>query len=529
MSENNIKAGTAAFGAGPSTSTAQSAGGSAYSIARVIDVVYVDADRERFAGYIPGKTKSDFEFGDVACYTFINNQEVRGIPIIAKPVHANITRYPVKDELIKISALPTYKASTPAGNYEPQYYYSDIINTWGAAEHNSVPQEGNHSSGPTVFNETGKVKKLIQGPGDITYEGRSGNSMRFASTIPKLSGFPWSGPERQPLTIIRNGQKVATGLEQVFEDINKDGSSFYMLYGHNVGFEPSSLNFDSYKEKMAKTVKSNIIEPKTPDAPLPAQTPAASDATVAKDTPPVALPVNVQAQPNSNDLAAQDEFILPDNDKTEYVQETQYIAVAPSTFNDLLPSSFSISSGTTYIGSELKVDRNIISNDIKKGNYKNLSIIDAKSTPISKNDLSNIINSFISNNTISKIIGHCVMAIAINEQSRGDNITGYNFNHFGIQTDGSPWSSGRFNIQFNGQYYAKDSQRGRMFASFASDKEVVLFISAALERKGFTSVVDASSFARQYIDRWWSPGINVSTQIFNEKAAGFTQASKYIK
>ena len=344
MSENSIKAGTAAFGAGPSTSTAQSAGGSAYSVARVIDVVYVDADRQRFAGYIPGKSKTDFEFGDVACYTFINNQEVKGIPIIAKPVHANITRYPVKDEIIKISALPTYKASTPSGNYEPQYYYSDIINTWGAAEHNSVPQEGTHATGPTVFNETGKVKKLIQGPGDITYEGRSGNSIRFASAIPKLSGFPWIGPERQPLTIIRNGQKVATGLEQVFEDVNKDGSSLYMLHGHNVGFEPSSLNFDSYKEKMANTVKSNIIEPKTPDAPLPTQTPAASDITVAKDVPPVALPVNVQAQPTSNDLAAQDESIMPDNDKTEYTQETDP-TVRASSGTSLLGTGFSSISG----------------------------------------------------------------------------------------------------------------------------------------------------------------------------------------
>jgi hypothetical protein len=340
MNENSIKAGTAAFGAGSNSNPVQSSGGSSYSVARVIDVVYVDADRERFAGYIPGKSKTDFEFGDIACYTFINNQEVKGIPIIAKPVHANITRYPVNNELVKISALPTYKASTPAGNYEPQYYYSDIINTWGASEHNSVPQEGNHEVGPTVFNETGKVKKLIQGPGDITYEGRSGNSIRFASTIPKLTGFPWIGPERQPLTIIRNGQKVATGLEQVFEDINKDGSSIYMLHGHNVGFDPASLNFDSYKEKMAKAVKSNIIEPKTPDTPLPNQTPAASDVTIAKDVPPVALPVNVQAQPTSNDLAAQDELIMPDNDKTEYTQETEPI-VRASSGTSLLGTGFS--------------------------------------------------------------------------------------------------------------------------------------------------------------------------------------------
>jgi hypothetical protein len=71
--------------------------------------------------------------------------------------------------------------------------------------------------------------------GDVIYEGRWGNSIRFGSTVKSKSQYsnPWSrsGNNGDPITIVRNGQnKLANefGAEPITENIKNDLSSIYL-------------------------------------------------------------------------------------------------------------------------------------------------------------------------------------------------------------------------------------------------------------------------------------------------------------
>lgn len=529
-SSNVIKAGTAATVDSGKAGSAYDTNKSSEVLARVFMVIYGESDKNRLVNMFPSIDKLKLDFGDIAAYSFINNQTVKGSPLIAKPLDPNITRYPIRDELVKLQLSSTYQANNPSGNHIPQYYYTSTLGAWGTTEHNAVPEYDKNFSDDNIFNETGKIRKLIQGPGDMSFEGRSGHSIRFGSSVKDFTGTPWVGPDRSPFMIIRNGQKDATGLDQIYEDINKDGSSFYMLNGHSIGFVPASLNFDSYGYNVVAQVNSNVVETKPVVQTLPSQSAAVVDAIPVKDTIPETLPISQQASASVDDLAQQDEAELPENEGLEFYQETEYIGIATERPSDLLPKEFSINVGYSYVGSKMTVNKEELSKVIKeKSKYKDLQIVEPFKTSITKKAFADIINSLISTKQITRTIGICTMATCINEQGSGNMITGFNYNHGGIQTDNSQWPKGRFNISFNGQFYFVDNGRvGRMFASFASSKDCILFVAAALERKHFQTVMDANSYASLYVRTWWSNGPKPQN-IVNEKSKAYNDALKYIK
>jgi hypothetical protein len=346
--DNVIKAGTAA-------TVDSGKGGSVYDtnkpsdvLARVFMAIYSESDKDRLVNMFPSIDKSKLAFGDIAAYDFINNQTVKGIPIIAKSIDPNITKYPIKNELIQLKLSSTYHASNPSGNYIPDYYYTSIIGVWSITEHNAVPEAGKNFSDGNIFTETGKIRKLIPGPGDMSFEGRSGHSIRFGSSVKDFTGTPWVGPDRSPFMIIRNGQKDATGLEQIYEDINKDGSSLYMMNGHSIGFLPASLNFDSYGYNVVAQVNSNVVETKPVVQTLPSQSAAAVDTIPVKDTIPETLPVVQQTSSSIDDLAQQDEDELPETEGLDFYQETiEFERISAGRF--LIDSSFGIKNPSQLI------------------------------------------------------------------------------------------------------------------------------------------------------------------------------------
>jgi hypothetical protein len=273
-------------------------GQSSYFIARVKFVLLDDSDLPKFNRL--GGWKA---IGSIECLPFINFNDPKTEPIIARPLRSNYTQYPLVNEAVLVKILISKEAQDNVGNYKPEFYYTDIISVWNAPEHNSVPDKSyfllnpNDKTGTGKFVQTGETKRLVKAPGDVTLEGRRGGSIRLGSNTP---GFrtPWTAATSKPIFVISNNPVKAEGPAR-FEDINKDGSIMMMMSGHNPGFVPASANFDSYDTIATINEKQNVIvtdqkpqsEPTASlvqqDAkPIPADVPVTGSIPVSNPVPP---------------------------------------------------------------------------------------------------------------------------------------------------------------------------------------------------------------------------------------------------
>ena len=197
----------------------------------------------------------------------------------ALPLFPNQKNFPLLEELVYIIALPNTGIGESTSAI--QYYYFQPINLWNSIHHNGYPPFTNSvlpesqqkdyqqieggsirkvTDGSTelklgnTFEEKLDVKSLLPYEGDIIYEGRWGNSIRFGSTVlrPNTSN-QWStvGEDGDPIIIIRNGQHddgKDPWIPQL-EDINKDQTSIYLTSNQKIPIEVSSKDYTSYKTK----------------------------------------------------------------------------------------------------------------------------------------------------------------------------------------------------------------------------------------------------------------------------------------
>jgi hypothetical protein len=195
----------------------------------------------------------------------------------ALPLLPNISHYPVINELVPVVLLSSAKSSDTNDRLSGEFYYLPPINAWNTPHHNMVPSSGNNSwdvpqadylatelgfvintdvtGGETIvgqyFNEKDDVRPLQPYEGDIIYEGRWGNAIRFSSTVNTQPLPPWSQtntPELlgSPITLITNGQQYADPLitssfSFITENINLDKSSIYLTSTQNIPLNASVL------------------------------------------------------------------------------------------------------------------------------------------------------------------------------------------------------------------------------------------------------------------------------------------------
>jgi hypothetical protein len=322
--------------------------GEGKGIARVIYVLYDDSDKAQFDEM--GGWKA---IGSIKCVPYINGSS-NSTYIIVRPIDSHFTRWPLINELVHIKRGVSNKSQGGGKNYDSEWYYTDILPTWGATEHNATPDSNileksiTHSStyqettsgltsSSTIknklsitgqFKETGTVNKLIKLPGDSSIEGRAGHSIRFGSSI---NGFnsPYTGPDRSPLIMMTNGHHDKGSKLPTFEDINKDGSSFYMLKGHDVGFDASSLNFDSFYTKVSTAVKSNYVEPlPSPNTPVSESASKTDSKVKVVDTAPTIVPVANATKTNETVKSEDDLKDLPNKESDlPFVKETEDIKI----------------------------------------------------------------------------------------------------------------------------------------------------------------------------------------------------------
>ena len=265
--------------AGPSEVSANQKGGAA-QFARVYDVLLSDSEDQARKFEVPAGSIGTILF------KFLTKGVEDLSPILQKalPFDSRVRSFPVKNEIVEIVNAPTKDAQDARTNTLPDYYYKSVVDMWGSSEHNARPNTQFNTSKAEVtgnFVEKGNIGRLLHLPGDFVMEGRFGNAIRFGSSNNKAGvNSPWRGPDSSPLVIISNGKASS---KMSFEDVNKDGSSMYILSDQTLPFEPASLNFESYNVNMtavqqAQVVKTAPAEPVKPapvsQAELPAKEPA---------------------------------------------------------------------------------------------------------------------------------------------------------------------------------------------------------------------------------------------------------------
>jgi hypothetical protein len=244
---------------------------------RVIDIV-LDANHKLFK--IAGEWQG---IGTIAYDSVINpsGQDSFSLPL-ARPILANNKTYPLIGEIVHIITAPDTRIGKVTNSTNS--YYINTIGLWNTANHNAYPINSNIpppsqqktytmtelGSLRTVtdqytklnlgntFQERGYIHSLVAYEGDMIYEGRWGNSIRFGSTIktkdPEAIGLNnWSqglSTSGDPITIIRNGQPLkenkTAGYLPIIENINDDLTSIYLTSTQTIPLNASSVSYFSY-------------------------------------------------------------------------------------------------------------------------------------------------------------------------------------------------------------------------------------------------------------------------------------------
>ena len=190
-----------------------------------------------------------------------NNGKLGGT-IWARPIFSNIKIYPLKREYVIVGQYLS-KITRTVDKISREYYYTSPLSVFGSVNTNAllldrdVPiiagvdysdtesgQENvakeDTSEGLKLGNQISpsvKIKPLLPREGDITFEGRFGQSIRFGSP----DGYT------TPNIYIRAGQAELEDepqyLKPMNENINLDGSSIYMTVDETILLDKSSTVF----------------------------------------------------------------------------------------------------------------------------------------------------------------------------------------------------------------------------------------------------------------------------------------------
>lgn len=228
---------------------------------------------------------------------------------IAYPFFANNTIYPLLDELVLCFNLPSQNIGSQQAN--EKLYYINPINVWGnnhvnfypdpEATNGNIPlsedksyeeifsnkesintdnkQSKNSQPGTQgTFKERDNIHPLQPYMGDIIYQGRFGNSIRFGSTninpVENKGINPWSkvtnnNKTGDPILIFRNGQPddedqlPENPWDAINENIDFDKSSLFLTSTQKIPItvQPANTTYESYtKEDDKPTIPSDYTD-----------------------------------------------------------------------------------------------------------------------------------------------------------------------------------------------------------------------------------------------------------------------------
>lgn len=243
--------------------------------AEVIDIILSEADLARSG--IKEPKLSDIGKAKVRMLISEHGKDI-SLLRFARPLDTQIKKYPLRHEIVI------------AVEYLGELYYTQTLNIFGSANHNAFPNislprlksndknvsaanynktqgipdktdskdnstDDDLSLGSTFKSDT-NIKPIAVIEGDVVFEGRFGNSIKFGSN-----------PEnRQPNIKIRNEQPREVSqefLSPIQEDINNDGSSIYITGDEIVNLDLATIGTPvhnrSSKEKLTQLDGRQII------------------------------------------------------------------------------------------------------------------------------------------------------------------------------------------------------------------------------------------------------------------------------
>ena len=215
-------------------------GGSGETYGRVLDVV-MDSSHPQYNNL----GKSQALYGVFYQKLYKNNDISRPDRDLnfAYCGHANIRKIPVKNEIVSLISDIRADTSEEYGKIKSErVYWKDIIPVWNSPHANLYPDTVSAKTiNSKYFVEQGDIRPLKMCEGDLAVEGRFGNTIRLGGTCSGDSPVAVPSANGKPYMILRVGQKGSiTEEDTVYEDVNKDETSVYLLSSHKVDLKQAN-------------------------------------------------------------------------------------------------------------------------------------------------------------------------------------------------------------------------------------------------------------------------------------------------
>ena len=176
--------------------------------------------------------------------------------------HASFRRIPIENEIVTLVEEFNVEIADAEGiSNATKTYWEDIVSIWNSPHLNAYPDSFSSETVSSSFQEEGTTKPLRLCPGDVSLEGRHGQSIRFGGTSSDIDVNCIEGEKGSPYTIIRNGQAAELDsrhsfskgdgpVYSVLEDINSDSTSIYLTSNHSVPLEESFTKRKAWKDSV---------------------------------------------------------------------------------------------------------------------------------------------------------------------------------------------------------------------------------------------------------------------------------------
>ena len=233
---------------------------------RVLGVILNENDSFFTDSDIPNESRVNY-FGTIKFQDYNNPiynaiDEDANITLLARPINPNIKHYPLKNEIVYVLALPNQNSKNNLNTYSFYYYppinmennitSNPIVPTYQQSQQNTIsPEEATDGISVNINADQKPIENLLGAnfptnlsktpsktfEGDIMYEGRFGNSLRFSSDL-----YNGEGQQGEPLTILAN-----QAGNNLVEDINRDKASVYLTTNQKITINTASKNLGSFK------------------------------------------------------------------------------------------------------------------------------------------------------------------------------------------------------------------------------------------------------------------------------------------
>lgn len=163
----------------------------------------------------------------------------------------NFRRLPLRNEIVSLK--PSFSAELSgelSTKQSERIYWVDIIPVWNLPFLNEYPIESSPSFGKFFTDDPKNTNPLQLCPGDVSVEGRHGQSIRFGGTWYNSSPLAVEDTNGSPYITIRNGQgkEESQGDKAIFEDINQDKASIYLTSNHKVDLQQANTKRAAWQE-----------------------------------------------------------------------------------------------------------------------------------------------------------------------------------------------------------------------------------------------------------------------------------------